>query len=404
MPVHHMIALTWPAVRALASDRLIAILPLGAIEAHGPHLPLGTDIVIAMAMAEGGAEVLSQRGLDVLLLPPLPVGPAPFARSFAGTIDSPAAATTMQIAAIARSLQQHGIRATAIANAHHDPTHVAAIRAAVEDVSRTRDGHLVFPELTRRRLAQRIGGEFATGACHAGRYEGSIVLAREPEWVDAERMRGLPANPSSLTEAIRRGDDSFEQAGGPDAYFGWPADATAAEGEQLIATLGAVLAEAVVEALESSPAHRDAPIKSHPNVMPLQIIHPAERARPRGFSHGVLAPAGTRALYVAGQTAADDQGVVTDVAFTAQFENALRKVLDVVRTAGGDATHIARMTVYVTDVEMYRVSRGPIGDAWRRHMGTHYPAMALIGVSALVDRGAQVEIEATAILPAPEGQ
>ena len=86
MPVHHLAALSWPAFRELASDRLIAVLPLGAIEAHGPHLPLGTDIVIAEAMANKGAELLHARGFDVVILPALPAAPAPFAAEFAGTV------------------------------------------------------------------------------------------------------------------------------------------------------------------------------------------------------------------------------------------------------------------------------------------------------------------------------
>src|SRR5688572_28706086 len=91
MAVHEWRSMSWPAFRALPPDRLIAVLPLGALEAHGPHLPLGTDIVIAEAMARAGAERLARRGFDVVLLPALPVSPAPFAAAFAGTVDTPAA-------------------------------------------------------------------------------------------------------------------------------------------------------------------------------------------------------------------------------------------------------------------------------------------------------------------------
>src|SRR5262245_62518839 len=97
MPVHRLASLTWPAVRDLPPGRTVAVLPAGAIEAHGPHLPLGTDVIIAEAMARAGAERLSARGLDVLLLPPLSVAPAPFASEFAGTLHTPAEATTMLV-------------------------------------------------------------------------------------------------------------------------------------------------------------------------------------------------------------------------------------------------------------------------------------------------------------------
>ena len=131
----------------------------------------------------------------------------------------------------------------------------------------------------------------------------------------------------------------------------------------------------------------------------MQIVNPPELGRPRGFSHGVVAPAGARVLYVAGQTAADDAGHVAEREFVAQFNTALGKVVQVVRTAGGDAAHIVRMTIYVTDMDVYRDSRPLLGPVWRRWMGSHFPAMALVQVGALVDQGASVEIQADAVLP-----
>ena len=248
MPIHELRALVWPDVEALPRGRTVAILPTGALEAHGPHLPLGTDIVIADAMARAGAARLSAAGLHVLLLPALPYAPAPFAASFAGTIDAPAAATTMLVVSIARSLAAHGVRVTAVANAHHDPAHVQALRAAAEELER--DGvTLVFPDLTRRRWAERLTEEYRSGACHAGRYEGSIALAEVPGQVRQDVMRGLPANDRSLVDAIRDGIRSFVDAGGASAYFGRPAEATADEGRATIDTLGLILDEAIRERL-----------------------------------------------------------------------------------------------------------------------------------------------------------
>jgi creatinine amidohydrolase len=250
MPVHRLASLTWPAVRDLPASRTVAVLPAGAIEAHGPHLPLGTDVIIAEAMARAGAERLSARGLHVLLLPALTMAPAPFAAAFAGTVDAPAEATTMIVVGIARSLAAHGVRLTAIANAHHDPAHVAALRRAVGDAA-DGEGVIVFPDLTRRRHAERLTSEFQSGACHAGRYEGSIVLAERPDLVRADVMTALAPNPHSLVDAIRSQRTTFETAGGPDAYFGFPAEATAEEGREIIETLGAILDEAVMEALST---------------------------------------------------------------------------------------------------------------------------------------------------------
>jgi len=128
---------------------------------------------------------------------------------------------------------------------------------------------------------------------------------------------------------------------------------------------------------------------------PLDAVNPPELGAPRGFAHGLIAPAGGRTLFVAGQ-------IGTDAAsddFIGQFDRALARVLIVVTAAGGSAEHIARMTVYVTSMETYTDSRAALRDVWRRHLGSHYPAMALVAVTALVDPNASVEIEATAVLP-----
>jgi len=136
----------------------------------------------------------------------------------------------------------------------------------------------------------------------------------------------------------------------------------------------------------------------------MTIINPDALGTPRGWSNGILAPAGGRVLFVAGQTATDADGRVADRGFVAQFETALARALAVLAAAGGRPEHVGRMTVYVTDMEAYRSSRPRLGEVWRRHMGRWYPAMALVAVSALVDPDAAVEIEMTAVVPeAPEG-
>src|SRR5213594_779408 len=86
MPVHELAQLTWEEVRDLGRARTLAILPIGAIEAHGPHLPLETDVIIAQAMARAGAARLAARGSSVVVLPPLTYTAAAFAQGFAGTL------------------------------------------------------------------------------------------------------------------------------------------------------------------------------------------------------------------------------------------------------------------------------------------------------------------------------
>ena len=129
-----------------------------------------------------------------------------------------------------------------------------------------------------------------------------------------------------------------------------------------------------------------------------EIINPEELGAPRGWSNGMLAQAGGRTLFIAGQTARDASGQVAAADFVSQFDRALGNVLAVVRQAGGEPEDIGRFTIYVTDIAQYRAGLKPLGDVYRHRMGTHYPAMALVEVKSLVDQGAVVEIEATAVL------
>jgi NAD(P)-dependent dehydrogenase (short-subunit alcohol dehydrogenase family) len=130
----------------------------------------------------------------------------------------------------------------------------------------------------------------------------------------------------------------------------------------------------------------------------LAMINPPELGAPRGWSNGMLAQAGGRILFIAGQTARDGSGQVPAVDFVSQFDRVLGNVLAVVRQAGGKPEDIGRFTIYVTDMAQYRASLKPLGEVYRRRMGTHYPAMALVEVTSLVDAQALVEIEATAVL------
>ena len=246
MPVRELGQLTWQEVGGTDRERVVAILPIGALEAHGPHLPLATDILIAEAMARTGAEKLAVRGMDILMLPALTYAPAPFAADFPGTLSLDPAALTAQIVGIADSLSRHDFDLLALANAHLDPVHLGSIRAAVEQIRQGRRMRIAFPDVTQRLWATRLTAEFRSGACHAGRYETSIVMALRPDWVKEDLRTQLPPNARSLSTAIAAGQKSFVEAGGPRAYFGSPGEATAAEGRSTIALLGAILEESVM--------------------------------------------------------------------------------------------------------------------------------------------------------------
>lgn len=127
-------------------------------------------------------------------------------------------------------------------------------------------------------------------------------------------------------------------------------------------------------------------------------INPEELGAPRGYSHGVLGPSGGRMLFVAGQIGWDAEQQMGD-GLVEQFEQALANVMTVVQCAAGEPESVARMTIYVVDREAYRRLLPELGAAYRRVMGRHYPAMALVEVGGLLEPGALVEVEATAILP-----
>jgi creatinine amidohydrolase len=221
------------------------VLPVGALEAHGPHLPLETDVIIAQAMARAGGARLASRGMRVVVLPPLTYTAAAFAEGFAGTLSLRPETVTATVLDIAASLRRHAVGVLAIANAHLDPGHLASLDAAVSAIRRDGGPAVAFPNLASKPWALRLGDEFRSGACHAGQFETSIVLAECPELVHDAMRATLPANPASLSRAIRDGKRSFEEAGGDRAYFGFPAQATAAEGRATIEVLGAILDEAV---------------------------------------------------------------------------------------------------------------------------------------------------------------
>jgi len=118
--------------------------------------------------------------------------------------------------------------------------------------------------------------------------------------------------------------------------------------------------------------------------------------RPRGYANGMVGTG--RALHVAGQLGWEPDGTWVAIALVEQFGRALDNVLAVVRAAGGEATNIAELTAYVVDVDAYRRDIRALGPMWKARMGAHYPAMALVAVTALVEPRALIEIQAVAYL------
>ncbi len=129
------------------------------------------------------------------------------------------------------------------------------------------------------------------------------------------------------------------------------------------------------------------------------VIQPEGWVAPKGYANGILASG--RLVFTGGQIGWNPKVTPPEfsVSFAEQFEQALSNVCDVVKAAGGSPEHLTRLTVYVTDKKEYLATLKESGAAWRRLLGRHYPAMALVQVVALVEDWALVEIEGTAVLP-----
>jgi len=134
--------------------------------------------------------------------------------------------------------------------------------------------------------------------------------------------------------------------------------------------------------------------------MTFKIINPPSLGAPSGYANGLLADASGKLLFIAGQIAWNEQHEIVGDDFVAQFDKALENVLAVVTEAGGTASDVARLIIYVTDKREYVERTREVGDRYRKHMGKHFPAMALVQVAGLLDDAAKVEIEGIAVLPA----
>ena len=213
----------------------IALLPLGATEAHGPHAPLGTDTLISVGICERAAAQL-EGDIPVVVLPELAYGVTRYAAAFPGAISIGEETLARLVTEICS-----GFERAILVNSHFEP----------EQVRTLRDTGLPLLDLTRRANAERLTDEFREGSCHAGRYETSLVLADRPELVHEERMRALPANPVAMPAAIAAGQTDFLALGMGEAYCGYPAEATAEEGAQTYETLTELLVELVREVARS---------------------------------------------------------------------------------------------------------------------------------------------------------
>ena len=129
----------------------------------------------------------------------------------------------------------------------------------------------------------------------------------------------------------------------------------------------------------------------------MQTLQPPGGARPKGFANGIAAQG--RLVFIAGQIGWTGQGEWRELSFAGQFRQALQNILEVLAQAGGKPEHLVRLTWYVLDKQEYLAALREVGAAYRELMGRHYPTMAVVQVSGLIENEARLEIEATAVVP-----
>ncbi len=224
---------------------VIALLPVGSTEPHGPHLPLATDVLISEVACARAVAGLATGGVVALIAPAVPYGVTECATGFAGAVTVPGPILTAFLAAVVDGLLAQGLAHVCLVNNHLEPAHDAAVRAVA------RPGTVSVACPLTRRWARTLSAEFKSGACHAGRYETSLVLASDPALVDDAVRATLPAVPVSLSQQLAAGVTTFAAMGMDAAYAGTPAEATAAEGDELADRLATMVVTEVLEALRT---------------------------------------------------------------------------------------------------------------------------------------------------------
>lgn len=245
--------LTWKEAGKAITGDVVLILPIGSTEAHGPHLPLATDVIISEEMSRRAAEKLKAQGVETLVLPAIAYSVTDFSADFPGTISIRKETAVSLIFDVCVSLYEQGARLVAIANSHLEPEHIASINEAIERVKLETGRAIAFPDKRRRRWAAKLTEEFRRGDCHAGSYETSLVMAARPELVREEIRQSLDRVQISIAEKIKDGAQTFREAGGTEAYFGDPSAASREEGEATYEALSDMIVTAVMEMLEQAP-------------------------------------------------------------------------------------------------------------------------------------------------------
>ncbi len=242
--------LTTVQLRALtdAPEPLVALVPVGCVEPHGPHLPLDTDTVLSEAVCERAVPGLREEGWRPLIAPSVGYGVTECGAAFAGTVSISPDTLEAFLDDVVAGLLDDGIEHVCLVNNHLEPGHDRTVRSMIEHFDEA-DISVATP--MKPKWGRTLSEEFKRGECHAGRYETSMMLAIDPDRVDREAMAELPENPVSLSENLQEGVMDFKEMGLAHAYAGAPADSTAEHGDEMLDRLAEMVVSEVTETRSS---------------------------------------------------------------------------------------------------------------------------------------------------------
>jgi creatinine amidohydrolase len=246
--VQSLADLTWMEAAALLAKRPIGLLPIGAIEAHGPHLPLNADIIIAEATARRAIARLDGADVPALLLPPIAYSISFVGTSFVGTTPVEPDSFEGYLTSVLIEHARQGYRAIVCCNAHLEPAHVERVTSACRTATQQSGVPILFPDQRVEPYVNLLSEEFRAGARHAGGYETSIALAAQPDAVRHDVLPTLKPVWIDLPARLREGARTFAEAGATLGYFGDPASSTAEEGNRMLDALAEIVMMALRDA------------------------------------------------------------------------------------------------------------------------------------------------------------
>jgi creatinine amidohydrolase len=257
--MQHLNKIPFPEVERLArAGKALVILPVGVVEEHGAHLPLGVDSFAAEAYAFATAPHLEEKGYEVIVAPTINYGVAHQALDFAGTLTLQSETLKSLVVDIGRSLAKHGFDRLVILNGHRDLDHMRTLeiaRSVLVDEKTAQvlcTGFASDPAVTaacyRKGVKQFYRSPRPDREGHGGESETSVALHCFPELVKQELIGELEPNFDYDVDAFRNETKDFATLSGGRGYFGWPQAASAETGKQLVLTRGHNIAQVILKA------------------------------------------------------------------------------------------------------------------------------------------------------------